>query len=271
MIYDYLKEMRIKHWYKAGIVFVAPTLAGVVFSKFFSVFLAFLSFGLVASSIYVINDLKDAKNDRLHPKKKERPIASGRIGKKFALFFSLLLVTSAFYLSNMVNKEVAYTVGLYFLLMITYTYYLKKRVIIDAFTISIGFLLRALAGAFAAGVSATQWLYLGIFSFAMYLTFCKRYTEIMLASTKHKETLEDYKPIINILISISGATTLVLYAIYAIDKGGMLFWSVPLAFLGGLLHIRETFLGKEVHESLKNPDIFFTFLGFVILVLLSIY
>ncbi|MBR9680998.1 MAG: UbiA prenyltransferase family protein [Candidatus Altiarchaeota archaeon] len=272
MIKDYLKEMRLKHWYKAGIVFVAPILAGLLFTdKIAAVFFAFLAFGFIASSIYVINDLMDADKDRLHPKKRNRPIASGKISRNSALLFSSILILLALVFANKSSTEVTYLVGSYFFLMIFYTYYLKNKVIVDAFTISLGFVLRALAGGFAVGVEVTPWLYLGIFSFAMYLAFCKRYTEIKLAGTKHKKTLEEYQEIIHILIAISGAITSVLYSIYAIDKGGLLFWSVPFAYLGGLLHLRETFLGKEVHESITNPEVFFTFLIFVLIVLFSVY
>jgi decaprenyl-phosphate phosphoribosyltransferase len=272
VISDYIREMRLKQWYKAAIVFSGPLFSGMIFSPaIFKVALCFLAFGLIASSVYVINDLKDAKKDRLHPKKKHRPIASGRISKKSALIFSAVLFTLSMLLAFTVDNFIPAFVLAYFAIMMAYTFYLKSRPVVDAFIIAIGFLIRAFAGCFAIGVNITSWFYLVIFSLAVYLAFCKRVTELILAGKNHKESLEVYSKIAEVGIAISGALTITLYSIYAMMKGGGMEWSVPFVFLGLLLHLKETFSGHEVHEALKSPEMLIAGAGFLLTVILSLY
>ena len=267
----YIKEMRIRHWYKAFIVFSGPLFSGTFFAlDLAKLGLTFLAFGLVASSVYVINDLKDAGKDRLHPKKKKRPIASGEIGMGSALAFGAALLVSALGLSFLVGNGVPCFVGGYFALMMLYTFWLKRHAIIDAFTLATGFVVRAFAGCFAVGIDVTPFFYMVIFSFAVYLALCKRLTEVRLAGENHKKSLEVYKEIAEIGIAISGAITLALYAIYTMNNL-KLVWSFPPAFLVLMLHLRETFKGKEVHESMTNTDVLISGLIFVGAVLLSLY
>lgn len=263
--------MRIKHWYKALIVFSGPLFSGAIFSlNLNSLLLTFLAFGFVASAVYVINDIKDAEKDKLHPKKCKRPIASGKIGLNNAVLFGGVLLIVALSLATRVGNYVPHFVGGYFILMMLYTFYLKQRAIVDAFTIATGFIIRALAGCFAVGIVITPFFYLVIFSFAVYLAFCKRLTEVRLAGENHKTSLEVYKEIAEVGIAISGSITLALYAIYTVDKG-RLVWSVPLAFLILMLHLRETFKGNEVHESMTNPDVLITGLAFIVSVFIGLY
>lgn len=271
MLADYLKEMRLKHWYKALIVFSGPLFAGALFTNLLSVIASFFAFGFIASAVYVLNDLKDVEQDKLHPKKMNRPIASGRIGKRNALVFAGILFLAALIFGWIAGTLVVYVIISYFVLMMVYALYLKQLAIIDAFTIASGFVLRAFAGCFAAGIKITPWFYIVIFCFAVYLSFCKRLTEINLAGTTHKKSLEVYEKLAGIGIAISGSVTLALYSLYVIGRSGILAWSVPVAFLGLLLHLRETMLGKEVHESLMSPEVILTSIVFVAIVLLSIY
>lgn len=272
MLSDYLKEMRIKHWYKALIVFSGPLFGGALFGPlFWRVVLSFLAFGFMASSIYVINDLKDMESDRLHPKKRNRPVASGRIGKASAAAFSGVLFAVAVYLAVLAGNYVPHLALGYFALMLVYTIYLKNLAVVDAFTIAAGFVARAFAGCFAAGIEITPLFYLVIFAFAVYLAFCKRLTEIKLAGMEHKNSLGVYEHIADVGTAIAGSISLALYAIYTMGKSGLLLWSVPLAFLGLLLHLKETFLGREVHESITSPEILLTGAAFVVTVFLSLY
>ncbi len=263
--------MRIRQWYKALIVFSGPLFSTMLFSAFDKLILSFFAFGFIASSIYVINDLKDAKKDMLHPKKKFRPIASEKISRANAKLFAGFLFLISVILASLVNTSVLLLVLSYFILMILYTYYLKKRSVIDTFIIATGFLIRAFAGCFAIGIEITPWFYLVIFSFAVYLAFCKRLTEVKLAGSGHKKNLEVYKHIAEVGIAMSGSVSLSLYAIYAMTKGSAVVWSVPFAFLGLLLHLRETFAGKEVHEALLNPEVILAGLAFGVAVFIGLY
>ncbi|MBR9680140.1 MAG: UbiA prenyltransferase family protein [Candidatus Altiarchaeota archaeon] len=271
-VVDYLKAIRIKNWYKASIVLAGPVFSGQLFSlDLFYLFFIFISFALMSSTIYVLNDLIDLDKDQMHPKKKLRPIASGKISDTNIIIMLGVLFSFAMAIGFFAGPLAHLTVFGYFLLMLAYMFYLKNIAIIDAFTIAVGYVLRALAGCFAVGIEATNWFYLVIFVFAIYLAFCKRITELKLSSNEHKKSLSDYEPMAEMGVAMSGAASLSLYSIYALGKGGLLIWSVPLAFLGILLHLRETMKGKEVHESLAVPEIIITFLALVLVVLVSLY
>jgi len=263
--------MRIKQWYKALIVFSGPLFSTMLLTSLDKTILSFLAFGFIASSIYVINDLKDMEKDKLHPKKKHRPIANGKISHTSAHLFTFLLFSLSIFFASLVNTSVLLLVLSYFALMLLYTFYLKKRPIIDVFVIATGFFIRAFAGCLAISIEITPWFYLVIFSFAIYLAFCKRLTEVKLAKSGHKKNLEVYKHIVEIGIAISGSITLSLYAIYTAIKESSLVWSVPFAFLSLLLHLRETFAGKEVHETLMNPEVLLAGLAFGVAIFLGLY
>lgn len=272
MVSDYVREMRIRHWYKALIVFSGPLFSGAMDSvPLAKVVLAFFAFGFAASSVYVINDLNDVEDDRKHPRKRHRPIASGRIPEGRAWAFSGLLLAVSLSLAWLAGSLVLHLVLSYLGLMLVYTYWLKEVAVVDAFVIAAGFVLRALAGCFAAGIRITDWFYLVIFSFAVYLAFCKRIAEIEVAGRGHKKTLGAYEKLAEVGTAISGAATLSLYAIYTTERNGLLLWSVPLAFLAMLLHLRETYQGREVHEALRKPEMLVTGAAFVVLVFLSMY
>ena len=267
---DYVREMRIKNWYKALIVIAGPFFTGKIFSlNLINLLYTFFAFCLISSSIYVINDIRDADRDRLHPRKRFRPIASGRMKKENALIFSATLFILAVALSLRVNALVLSSVVGYFLLFLLYTFSLKKLAVIDSFVIALGYLIRAVAGCWATGITITPWFYLMIFSFAVYLAFCKRYTEVKFAEIDHKENLKEYKKMVEMGIAISGASSLAIYSIYSINS--KLVYTVPLAFLGLMLHLRETTKGLEVSESLFKKDLLITFVSFLLMILFLLY
>ena len=263
--------MRIKHWYKALIVFSGPLFSKMLTTNIPSLIATFFAFGFIASSIYVINDLKDIQKDKLHPRKKNRPIASGKISKTTAKFFTSILFLLAVFLGYLVNTYVLLLVLTYFVLMLAYTYYIKTWAIFDAFIISLGFFIRALAGCLALNIKITTWFYLIIIFVANYLAFCKRLTEIKVSKKGHKKNLKDYKQIIEIAISISGALAITLYAIYAALTMPSLVWSVPFAFIGLLIHLKLTYQGKEVHEMIKDKQIYVAGILFLITLALGLY
>ncbi len=269
---DFIRAMRPSNWYKAVIVLAGPLFSGKIFELSWTALLfAFASFSFVASANYVWNDLKDKEKDQHHPKKRNRPIASGKIKEREARWFFLLLLLVGMGFGWLANYRVLQLVIVYFFVNLIYTYYLKRIAIIDAFAIAIGYLLRALAGCYAVGIRVTEWFYLSIFSLAVYLAFCKRFAEIRIAGSNHKTSLRDYESIIEIAISLAGGVSLTLFAIYVMNIGGHMIWSFPLAMLGLLLHLKESVKGSEVHESLRKPELILTVLAFTAIVLVSLY
>jgi 4-hydroxybenzoate polyprenyltransferase len=218
--------------------------------------IAFAGFCALASSTYLINDMKDIHRDRQHPLKKNRPMASGRLSPSIALFSALILVLLAFGISSWLDITafqiskfekyrhiafgVSYTYFGYFILTLLYTFLLKRIPILDVIIIAIGFVLRAVAGAAALNVEISQWLLLCTFLLSVYLALAKRRGELLQMgddSSKHRENLEDYSiDLINQLLSITAATNILSYSLYTFladtTRGTSFMFTIPLVVFG---------------------------------------
>jgi 4-hydroxybenzoate polyprenyltransferase len=212
--------LRPKQWSKNLLLF-----AGLIFSYSFtdayfvySSILAFISFCLLSSSAYIINDMFDVTEDRLHPKKKYRPIASGVITLRLATSISIALLIISLLIASQINLLFFLSSLFYYLLTLSYSVWLKHIVIIDVFAIAFGFLIRALAGAFAIEVSISPWFLICTLLLSLFLALTKRRQEsISLAEngTNHRKVLEHYPlPFIEQLISIVTASTIIAYSLY---------------------------------------------------------
>jgi 4-hydroxybenzoate polyprenyltransferase len=226
------------------------------------------AFCLLSSSVYIFNDLIDREQDRLHPQKRHRPLASGTISVPFAL--SLLAVCLAFAM-DLVFRVVgnAHWVFLTYLCVnIAYTLKLKHVVILDVFLISAGFMLRLLAGTLALGIPPSQWLLLCGLMLTLFLGFAKRRAELNAmrtdegAARAHRRVLEQYSPhLLDQLITIAVACTALSYSLYTVNEdtvamhGRHLWITVPFVLYGMfrylyLLHRRGG--GGDAAEALLN-------------------
>lgn len=183
MLKSILISMRPHQWYKNLVIFV-----GIVFSKnlfspgmWLDVILAFLVFCMLSGSIYIINDIRDVEKDRLHPKKKYRPIAAGILSPKIALIISIPMMVISLFIAFIININLVYTCLVYILINILYTIYLKNFALVDAMVIGIGFVIRAIAGCVAIDVIVSPWLVLCVFLLALVLVFGKRRQELIVA------------------------------------------------------------------------------------------
>lgn len=185
---------------------------------------AFGSFCFAASSIYLLNDILDRHEDALHPKKKTRPIASGRlpVGAAWTVLAVTVLITAG--LAALVPVgESTFLVwpATYLALNVTYSFYLKRLVIVDCMCIALGFQLRVLAGASAIAVDASKWILLCTFFFALFLAFCKRYEEVgrqAEAAGQTRQTMSDYsKAFLNMVIGPLAALSILSYALYTVS------------------------------------------------------
>ncbi len=218
----YVKVMRIYQWIKNLIIF-----SPIIFSKNFfnpndwrKILLTFIGFSLVASSSYVLNDIVDREKDRLHPVKKNRPIASGKVSIIEATFLFIFLFVAGLYISYIVDKGVALFTLSYFFLILLYSLFLKKMVFIDMITIAIGFDIRALVGAYAIRVELSSWLVIDLFLLALFLAATKRRQELIKLkdADKHKKVLSYYSlSMIDQIIPILTSTTLISYIIYTLS------------------------------------------------------
>ena len=180
--------------------------------------LAFLLFSALTGAVYLVNDVFDAEKDRAHPKKRRRPIASGRLAPSVALAVAGLLVAGILALSFLLSPSFGGVAAGYLALMLAYTVWLKRLVLLDVFSISGGFVLRAVAGAAVLAVPISPWLYICTGLGALLIALGKRRSELEAAGDEaggQRESLEHYtKSLVDQFIAIVAPSTLVAYTLY---------------------------------------------------------
>ena len=161
----YVKLVRPQQWIKNLFIFIAPFFAGVFtdLTVLVKCTVGLISFSLVASAIYVLNDLKDLKVDRLHPVKKYRPLAASKVSPSAAILILIGLGLAGLGIGFGLNREFAYVVTGYFILNIGYCFGLKQVAILDMVIIALGFVLRTVSGGLIADVTISKWLLIMIF------------------------------------------------------------------------------------------------------------
>ncbi len=180
---------------------------------------AFLIFCALAGVVYLVNDVVDRDRDRQHPRKRDRPIASGALSVSAALTAAGLLGIGALAWAWWMGRDFGLVATAYVLLLVLYSGPLKHIVIIDVLTIAIGFVLRVVAGAVAIGVPISQWLLICTILLALFLGLSKRRHEIVLladGATGHRRILQEYSPyLLDQMIGVVTASTLMAYILYA--------------------------------------------------------
>ncbi|MCU0491913.1 MAG: decaprenyl-phosphate phosphoribosyltransferase [Chloroflexaceae bacterium] len=220
---ELLKTMRPRQWVKNVFVFAAIAFSeGRLWTQpepVLKVIAAFAAFCMAASAIYLINDLKDIEKDRAHPKKRHRPLASGRLSPTVAIVAAVVLVATVLPLSYLIDPDgglmlvlCAYVIIQGFL----YTYLLKNIVIFDILTIAAGFVLRAVAGAAVINVAMTPWLLVCMGLLALFLGIGKRRHELVLLENgagEHRRILNEYSvPMLDQMMSIVTASVIMAYS-----------------------------------------------------------
>jgi len=177
---------------------------------------------MLSGSVYILNDLVDLKQDRVHPLKSKRPLASGLLKPSSAVIaFIILLILSTLVSFSYLNLLFIIVAGAYFLLQVAYSLKLKHIVIIDVFSIAAGFLLRVIAGAEAIEVTFSTWLFFCTILLALFLALSKRRHEILLLddnAINHRRILFEYSAnLLDQMISIVTTTTLIAYILYTVN------------------------------------------------------
>ncbi|MGV1059773.1 decaprenyl-phosphate phosphoribosyltransferase [Clostridium perfringens] len=219
-IINLLKLMRPKQWIKNFFVFGA-----LIFSysflnpnKTIAALTAFIMFCLISSTVYIMNDILDVEKDRVHPKKRFRPIASGAISIKQASIALVVLLAISMISSFMINKGLFFILVLYFINNIFYSFKIKNIVILDVISIAVGFILRVIAGGVAIDVSLSGWILLCTFFISLFLGFEKRRNEIIKLEGKaneHRKILDDYSDeLLKQFSDITLTCTVISYAMY---------------------------------------------------------
>jgi 4-hydroxybenzoate polyprenyltransferase len=235
--------MRPRQWSKNVIIYAGLVFDGRLFdiSLLLATTLVVFCFCLVSSSVYIINDLADIEKDRLHPRKKLRPLPSGALNPRFAAGAGALLAIVGIALAAWLNLWVGLVVFIYLAQNIAYSLYLKHIVLIDVMVLSLGFLLRVLAGVLIADVSNfSPWLYVCITLLSLFLGFGKRRHEITLLqddAAAHRSSLQEYNlPLLDQIISLVTTSTFVTYTFYSFEaqtalvRDGRLLLTTPFVF-----------------------------------------
>ena len=221
--------MRPSHWSKNIFVFAALIFGKNLFGPIDEVLLAFgsavggfLCFSLAASAIYIFNDIIDREADSLHPEKSQRPIAAGTVSIGSAAVMSVLYATVAIIGSYMLARALAIIIVTYIVLMILYSLFFKRMMILDCVVISLGFCLRAIAGAVVVGVFISPWLIICTFALCLFLGFGKRRSEIAQLrenSESFRKTLAGYTPeLLAHMLDVSSGLAIVCFLLYAMDE-----------------------------------------------------
>jgi len=244
-----LEAMRPHQWVK-NLLVLAPLLFTThvrELAAWGAALLAFAAFCMVASTIYLLNDAIDKEEDARHPKKRHRPIASGRLPVPVALVGVAVLPLIAAGLSTLLPGAAGAPFivwpSSYLVLNFAYTFRLKRLVVIDCMCIAFGFHIRVQAGAVAIGVDTSHWLLLCTFFFALFLAFCKRYEEVgrqAEASGQTRATMQDYTlPFLNMMIGPLAALSILTYALYTVSPETVarhgtdrLMYTVPVVTYG---------------------------------------
>lgn len=241
-----VKLARPKQWVKNIFVFTALIFSGKVTDpeSVQTTIISFVSFCLASSAIYFFNDFADIDEDKNHPVKCRRPLASGDLPRFMGIVGFIVLVLGALGLPILVlNTPVTLVIGFFLLLNSAYSIGLKHFVIIDVLVIATGFVLRILAGAAALRVMPSAWLILCGVMISLFLGFTKRRAEVVLLgerAAEHRKVLREYSPaFLDQMISIVTAATVVGYVLYTVDTRTIelvgsraLLLSVPLVLYG---------------------------------------
>ncbi len=219
-----LRTMRPRQWVKSVIVYAALVFDGKLLhlDLLLQTTLVFFAFCLLSSSVYIMNDLVDIEKDRQHPKKRLRPLPSGQLSPRFAVGAAISLALLSLAGGFWVNVWVGVVLLIYLAQNVAYSFWLKNVVIIDVMVLSLGFLLRVVAGVVVVQVeNFSPWLYVCVTLLALFLGFGKRRQEIVLMegeASNHRASLAEYNlPLLDQIITMITTSTLVAYTIYSFD------------------------------------------------------
>lgn len=238
-------SMRPQQWIKNFFLFAPLIFSGNLFNvpDILLTIAGFFIFSIAASGVYLMNDIADLEQDRLHPVKSRRPLPSGKLSVAAAGATSALLIGGGALASFVLKSGFGFVVASYLVINILYSFRLKHIVILDVMTIASGFVLRVVAGAVLIGVPTSEWLIICTILLSLFLGFSKRRHEITILESQantHRSVLQQYSPgFLDQMIGIVTASTVMSYALYTISdetvrKFGTkhLIYTVPFVLYG---------------------------------------
>lgn len=229
--------MRPKQAIKNLFVFAGLIFSGNLFNidMLLKVTGGFVLFCLISGSVYLINDIVDLEKDRNHPRKKNRPLAAGLISVQGAIITAVFVAAGSLILSFVLSTAFGVISSAYFAMMLLYTYYLKNMIILDVFTIALGFVLRVVAGTEVIQVYLSPWAVMCTFFLALFLALGKRRNEKVILgnnANNHRVSLETYSlALVDQMISVVTTSTIVSYFLYTFKAGQHLSSMITVPFV----------------------------------------
>lgn len=245
LVFGIVKSLRIQQWIKNFFVF-----APLIFSQnalnpplLVKTIFAFMLFCILSGAAYILNDIQDLEEDKRHPVKSKRPLASGRLKKTHALFSYVFLILLGLAGAYLLNVYFFIALFVYIVLQIAYSSWLKHVVIIDVFLIAIGYLIRVIAGGLAIEVQLSPWLFICTILIALFLALSKRRHELILLDKRaesHRPILKEYTPqLLDQMIAVVTASTVISYCLYTVSSETVakfgtnnLLFTVPFVLYG---------------------------------------
>ncbi|MFC1591143.1 decaprenyl-phosphate phosphoribosyltransferase [Thermodesulfobacteriota bacterium] len=284
-----LRSIRPKQWTKNLIIF-APLLFSQNLrdqERILQSIFAFAVFCIVSGCVYILNDLIDLEQDKRHPIKSTRPLASGLLKPNIArIAFVVLLLAAGFISASFLNLQFSIATCIYLVLQIAYSTYLKHVVIIDVFCIAAGFVLRVIAGAEAIDVTFSTWLLFCTMLLSLFLALSKRRHELILLegdAIHHRKILFEYSPsLLDHMISIVTTSTVIAYILYTISEDTVekfgtdgLKYTVPFVLYGVFRYLylihQKNEGGSPEKVLLNDRPILFTVLLYGLTACLILY
>jgi len=245
LVFEIIKNLRIHQWIKNFFVFAPLIFSQNVFNLplLVKTIFAFVLFCILSGATYILNDIQDLEEDKLHPVKSKRPLASGRLKKTHAFSACILLVLLGLVGAYYLHIHFFMALLIYFILQIVYSSWIKHVVILDVFLVASGYLIRVIAGGLTIGVQLSPWLFICTFLIALFLALSKRRHELILldeGAEAHRPILKEYTPLLlDQMIAVVTASTVISYCLYTVSSETIakfgtknLLFTVPFVLYG---------------------------------------
>ena len=257
---DHIKLLRPKDWAKNLFLFIPSFFAEKFFdlNNILRLSLAFVAFSFMASCIYILNDYRDIEDDRKHPVKRNRPLASGKVKKPVGLAIAGLLFLASVGIAFLLDPtfQFLFILGLYFVLNVTYSFGLKNIAILDILILAAGFVLRVKGGAIIAKVDTSEWLIIMTYLLALFMSIAKRRDDFLLkmeTGANMRKSISGYNlDFLNTMLAFFSAIIIVSYIMYTVSDlthyrlgTHRLYYSSVFVIAGILRYLQITFVLKK--------------------------
>jgi 4-hydroxybenzoate polyprenyltransferase len=224
--------------------------------------LGFVAFSFIASSIYILNDYRDIEDDRKHPVKCKRPLASGEVSKSAGLIISILLIIAGFTLAWFIREKFLFVLGIYFMINVGYSFGLKAIPILDIILLAIGFVLRIKAGSVISMIALSEWIVIMVFLLSLFMAIGKRRDDVLLkisSGTDMRKSIKGYNlEFLNVLLALVCAVIIVAYFMYTMSPETMknlgtyrLYYTCLFVIAGIMRYLQIIFVSADSGSPTK--------------------